>query len=186
MTKSNSFEVVVYQKIPYVTQWLFTLFTLLFIFEVWGLAPLFPSRYSTDEVKILYFIVLYPEKLKVALCIGACLLPLIWSLYIYLRRKRIAVLSFYTEKIELVGNNFKKVFPIETIRNINCYDPLTKDDLPKEKFIIVIQNRKGRRMRMLLNDYSQAEKFVDILSVYEDIQLAVYPNNYWTIDVFDE
>ena len=171
---TDTFEVFVFRRIPYLTHFLFIIVVALFIFEFFGLGPLMPSKNHPAEIGVLYFMTLYPDKLKVALFMGLPTLFLFWFLYVRGRLKREAVLTFDTDKIELRGKGWSKSFPVNKIKYFDCYDPYTRDGLPQEKFSIELRTWSGKGTIINLKNYSQATRLVDILTVYEDVKLEVF------------
>jgi|SRR3954467_7411671 len=183
---TDTFEVYVYKRIPYLTRILGIITILLFLFVTFGLAPLMPSKHHPDEMRILWFIVLYPDKLKAALFLGVPTLLLFGFLYYKVRLKRKAILSFEPDRIELRGKGWSKIFPSNKIRYFDCYDPYSRDDDAIEKFALHLRTWNGKVTIMNLKDYSQATRLVDILTVYEDVKLEVHAETLGQDQVSDE
>ncbi len=187
MTKhTDIFEVYVYKRIPYLTRTLGIIAILLFLFVTFGLAPLMPSKHHPDEMRILWFIALYPDKFKAALFLGIPTLLLFGFLYYKIRLKREAILSFEPDRIELRGKGWSKIFPSNKIRYFDCYDPYSRAGVAKEKFALHIKTWNGKVTIMNLKDYLQATRLVDILTVYEDVKLEVYAETLGRVQASDE
>ncbi|MBA3705927.1 MAG: hypothetical protein H0W84_08530 [Bacteroidetes bacterium] len=174
---TDTFEVYVFKRIPYLTTILAAISILIFVFVYLGLAPLMSSKNHSDEIGILYFMTFYPDKLKVALFMGIPTLILFWFLYVRVRIKRDAVLTFDTDKIELRGKGWSRSFPVNKVRYIDCYDPYNGEGYPKEKFTLALRTWSGKGTLINLKNYSQATRLIDILNVYEEIKLEVFTDN---------
>ena len=171
ISREDKFEVYVLKRIPYLTRILGIVAIL--VFEFYGLAPLMPSKNHSQEIGVLYFMTIYPDKLKAVFFLGIPTAVFVLFLYIKVRPKREAVLTFDTDKIELRGKGWSKAFPTNRIRYFNCYDPYTEDGFPEEKFTLEIRNWNGKGSLVNLKDYSQANRLVDILTVYDEVKLEV-------------
>ena len=137
-------------------------------------------------MRILWFIAIYPDKLKFALFLGIPTVLLFGFLYYKVRLKREAILSFEPDKIELRGKGWSKIFPSKKIRYFDCYDPYSRDGYAKGKFALYLRTWNGKVTIMNLKDYSQATRLVDILTVYEDVKLEVISDSMGLDQTSDE
>ena len=166
MTKSETFDAVVLRKIPYLRRILPALLVLLILYVMIGTAVLFP-QYDPSAADH------FPETFKMSLLFGGFALIPVWILFAYVRLKKQVTLSFDAEKIEMNGSNYNKVLPVNTLRRVECYDPQTEAGFAEEEFTIVFWAYGNKKTIVRLNNYADAERVIDLLSVYEDVNPQV-------------
>ena len=182
--KEMSYPVILNLKIPWLTRTFYFLFIIcligIFIFGIYML----PSGNSSDEMKAAYFVLTTTEFEKAAFLVAVLGIPTFFISYRYIRRKRSAVLTLFSDKIEI--NDFRKVtsIAIDDIAKIACNDALTNDGFPKAKLTIDVKEKGKEVISMTLKDYSQSEKLMNKLLSYENITFNVtnFPSNPGVLD----
>lgn len=164
MTKTETFDAVVLRKVPYLKRILPALLVLLILFVMIGTAVVFPEHNPGSR---------FPDSFKMALLFGGFALIPVWILFAYVRLKKQVTLSFGAETITLTGNNYQKVLPVNTLRKVECYDPQTEAGVPEEEFTIVFCLYNNKKTIVRLQNYADAEKVTDLLSVYENVSAQV-------------
>jgi hypothetical protein len=164
---TDTFEVIVSKRIPYLTKFSGMVTALLFAFLFVALIVLVPAkRYPhADDIH-------YPGKLGFAFLVTLPVFIICFYVYSRMRIKRKAVLTFDTNKILLRGRGWSKAFPVNKIRYFDCYD-YVQEHSAEETFTLEIKNWSGNSTMIDLKDYSQGNRLVDILTVYEEVKLKI-------------
>jgi hypothetical protein len=183
MTNSNTdiFAVYLFTKVPYVTRLLEIALIIIFIFLALITWPLMYADNSPAEIQVLYFMTLYPETLRRIIWFSTILFILILPFYIGLKRKRNASLILHPDKLEVTGKGYKKLFPIEAIRVIYCFDPQTRAGFPKEKLTIAIYTSYDKPTRVQLKDYTESDRIMDLLMKYENLKIEMFSDTYLSV-----
>ncbi len=136
--EGNSFEVVMIRKVPYLTAGLFHLLTVftvgLFIVNIFFL----PTAHASDEMKFAYFILVTPKLLQDALYVSLVGFLIILPIYLKVRLRKPALLTFAADSLALSGKGINETIPISDISEVYCiifgchFSPASADFLQKE------------------------------------------------------
>ncbi|MCC6836894.1 MAG: hypothetical protein IT234_00010 [Bacteroidia bacterium] len=181
---SEIFDVYSYSKIPYLTRFLEILSIILVVFITLALLPLEFLNNSPHEVRSFIIRWLYPDILRHIVVVCVVIAAIILPLYFGVKRKRVAKLILKMDKIEIEGKNYKKIFPINSIKDLYIFDPQNQDGLPMEKFTIALYSAEGKPTRVQLKKYSDAEMIMNRLIKYEYLRIKAFSENY--LPVVDE
>ena len=132
-----------------------------------------PSEHSGDEMKAAYFVLTTSEFEKFLFVIGLVGTPTFFILYKYIRFKRRALLTLFSNKI--VVDNYKTAtsYSINEITHIACNDALTSDGFPKGKLTIDFKDKSGDYISMTLIDYDKSDEIMNTILNYENIKFDV-------------
>ena len=176
-TETQSFEVVVRRKVPFVTSFLFhaliILGLILFLINIFFL----PSTHSSDEMKVAYFILVIPDIIKKALIISGIGFLIVLPLYLGLRLYKSASLIFNVDRITITGSRINLDMPVERIQRVYCMDSTNLQGESRNKLTIYFQQRRDKTIRVRLKHYEQLHVFMDRLTQYENIDFKFYDFN---------
>ena len=177
MDSHKQFEILIRQKIPYVSSLLFGIAfcfsAVLFILYL----IMLPTRYASGEMTAAYYILVVPDWLKtISTYSGLGLLVLI-PIYYKARLHKPAVLEFHHEHLTARGKQINLSIPYRKIRKIFFNDVHNLLRKPKGILQLVIQQKGHKEMTFRLKHYEQGEQVVEELSKLENIQFAFYEDN---------
>jgi hypothetical protein len=183
MIKPNldKFDIYLFSRVPYLTRIFEIILILLVVFLTLSSLPLILTRKAGPEFQTLLFMTLYPQTLQIIMISCMSLFIIVIPIYIELKLKKNALIILLSDKIIITRKKQELLYPIETIKNIYCFDPQTREGLPKEKFTIAIESYNNKTIRTQLRNYADADKIVELLGKYENINLEIFPNNYLSI-----
>src|SRR5438309_3417478 len=131
--QTQSFEVVVRRKVPYVTSLLFHLLLVfglvLFIIDILFL----PTRHASDEMQVAYYILVIPEFVKKAMWLSGIGFLTVLPLYVIARLYRKATLSFLDDRILIEGEKISMEIPVRSLRRVHCMDSHSMSGQSREK-----------------------------------------------------
>jgi hypothetical protein len=174
MDNPKSFEIVVRNKVPYLTNFLFRLLTICFV--VFFLAYIFqlPARFTSSEMKLTYFNLTMPSLLKFALLYSTIGFIIIAPIYTYVRIYRNAVLTFFQDKIVITRKSLNEEILIRKITEIFCMDPKGFNGEPKQRLTLYFEYRKRKQLWVRLKNYNDTEDLMSELSKYEGLNIRFY------------
>lgn len=175
METPKTFRVGIRQKVPYLAN-LFLVISLLCFLVILAFQFLFsPFKSAGQEMQAAVFFWVVPEfwkKVFVVSGIGFCVTALGYRV---MRCYKPAILLFSEDEIIMRGKGFKEIFPIKTIRKIYCNDARTMDGESKERFSIIIEQKKKRKaIAIRLKNYGEVDEFMEQLTKYESIEFKFY------------
>ena len=172
--EGNSFEVVIIRKVPYVTA---SLFNLLMVFT-FGLLIVdiffLPTEHASDEMKFTYFILVIPKLIQDALYVSLAGFLVILPIYLKLRLRKPALLTFAVDSLALNGKGINETIPISDISKVYCMDAKSLDGTPKEKLTLHIIRKTSKTVTVRLTYYLEAEDFMAQLEDYKNLRLKAY------------
>jgi hypothetical protein len=173
--EANSFEVVIIRKVPYLTAGLFHLlmvFTFgLLIVDIFFL----PTVHASDEMEFAYFIlVVTPRLLQDALYVSLAGFLVILPIYLKLRLRKTALLTFAADSLAVNGHGINETIPISDISKVYCMDAKSLEGTPKDKLTLHIIRKKSKTVTVRLTHYLQAEDFMAQLQDYKNLRLKAY------------
>jgi hypothetical protein len=170
----DTFEIVVIRKVPYLTTVLFYLLMVfsvgLFIVSIYFL----PTEHASDEMTYAYFLFATPKLLQDASFVSFAGLLIVSPIYINLRVRKTAMLTFTSDAFAITGNRINETIPISDISAIDCIDPKRLDGTPKEKLTLHIIRRKSKNVTVRLTNYLQVEEFMARVEDYKNLNLKAY------------
>jgi hypothetical protein len=170
----DTFEVVVIRKVPYLTAALFYLLLVfsigLFIVSIYFL----PTEHASDEMTFAYFLFATPKLLQDASFVSLAGLLIVLPIYLKLRLKKNATLTFTSDAIVITGGRINETIPISDISEVYCIDAKLLDGTPKEKLTLHIIRRKSKNVTVRLTHYLQAEDFMARVEDYKNLRLKAY------------
>jgi hypothetical protein len=174
MDDPKSFEIVVRNKVPYLTNFLMYLLMVCFIVFVFAYIIFLPTKYISGEMKFTYFILSVPNFLKIALIYSTIGFIIILPIYTYFRLYRNALLTFLPDKIIIERKSIKEEILIKKITTVLCMDPQSRNGESKNKLTLYFEYRKRKSIRVRLKNYTQADDFVNRLIEYKNLNIKFY------------
>ena len=104
-------------------------------------------------------------------------------------------MTVFIDKIEISSTSIKLQYNIKDLKAIICHDPhkstFEEDSsdrigyrrVPKNVFIVVLVDSKGKRTRVRLKNYNQVSRLIDMLALYENIDILFHIRNDWKWNV---
>jgi hypothetical protein len=170
----DTFEVVIIRKVPYLTA---ALFYLLLVFSI-GLfivsINFLPTEHASDEMTFAYFLFATPKLLQDASFVSVAGLLIVLPIYLNLRLRKNAMLTFTSDAFANTGNRINETIPISDISEIYCTDAKLLDGTPKEKLTLHIIRRKNKNGTVRLTHYLQVEDFMARVEDYKNLRLKAY------------
>jgi hypothetical protein len=171
MESEKSYEVVVRKKIPYLTVFLFRLSLFLIIPFFLFYVLILPFQDAPSEVGLTFFNLFLPETMKKIILFSVVGVFVVIILYLELRIYRNAIVIFRGKEVDIVGKSINI-----NIKAINLTKVTFMDDSKevggklKEKFIVYLQQRGEKSIRLKLKHYLQAVEFQDEFLPNENIK----------------
>jgi hypothetical protein len=172
-TLSQSFEVLITRKVPFLTKilaWLLLFCVIMLL--IFGI-PFLPAKnsYASDEMKTAYFILTTSEFEKELIFIfGSCCL-ILFPLYIFLRFSRKAILSFTNDSIFIKGKKVEINIPVQTISKIYFIDTKSRGE---KRLLLYVEQEKQKTTRVKLKNYLDAEEVFGQLAMYSGINFQFF------------
>lgn len=175
MNTPKSFKVSIRRKVPYLTN-MFLLIAGLFFLIIIAFDFLFsPFERAGQEVQAAIFYWLVPEFWKKVLIFSVIGFFLTSVTYAFLRYYKAAILMFCENEIIIRGKTIKMTIPVKAIRIIYCNDAKSINGDPRDKLSITIElKRKRKATTIRLNNYNEADVFIEQLMKYESIEVKYY------------
>lgn len=133
-----------------------------------------PSKDSSDEMKVAYYILVVPDWLKEASAYSFVGLIILMPLYGSSKTYNPAILEIQKEELTITGAKMDRVLPINSVKRITLNDVKHLIRRPKEELEVVINQKDGKTTSFLLRHYIQSEQFVEALSAFEGIDFLVH------------
>ena len=102
-------------------------------------------------------------------------------LYLIARLKKKALLIFNPESFELLLKKEQMLIPISSIRTVYCNDSEDNDGQPSEKFTMIINTWKNKKILVRLRNTADIKLFTDKLLSYDDKLKIEYHYSKWAI-----
>lgn len=177
MTTDKSFEVIIRRKIPYLTNLAYNLLIIcIVILVILGIVYL-PTANQSDEMQVAYTILVVPDFIQKTLLISGIGFLTFLILYKLLRLHKKAFLTFFPDKICIVGKRIELTIPVVGITKIFCMDAKNLQGESKEKMTIFFEQKSGKTIRARLKYYIEVDEFIENLIQYENIKIEFYDFN---------
>jgi hypothetical protein len=177
METINDFEVTIKRNIPFLSK--FTYWTLMIICAALLLLCVIfiPTAHQSLEMKTVYLILVIPESIQAIiayLSIGAIVF---FILNLITKRHDKAVLTFFPDKIQIIGENISRVISVSDIVTAYCMDNESLRNESREQLTIYIEDKNKIETAIRLTYYEQADDFMGRLMSYENLNLRFYNFN---------
>ena len=169
-TPTNSYEVTLIKKIPYLTELLLFLLLpgLLVLFTAYFF--LVPSGQSANEMQIVTIIRIIPEKGQFILLYLGLSTIIFYPLYKYLKIYKRAFFTFNEQILSIQGKNFELKIPVDIVSKIYFKDPDNYSGESKETLTIYIQEKFMKTTTLRLRHYLLADQLITELSNIEKLR----------------
>jgi hypothetical protein len=181
MDTKKDFEVLVRHKFPYLSSGLMyimiALFVVLFLFYI----VMYPTKYSSEEMATVYFILVVPNWLKTISALAFIGLIITFPLYNVTRLQRSALLTISSDNILIKGDTVDITIKSRFITKIYISDLTDLLGRPKNKMQIVIRHRKKMITVLKLKNYNESEEVFDALSKIDNTEFIFFDKSISTM-----
>lgn len=160
----KQYQITIRKKFPYLSKFLFG--------AIWGsfILGLYFTLFKMDFTRFSH----YPTPVSTNVIWTIFCLAIGFVLFRYLYKRVIiiqgAFLNFTLNEIIIKTKKTIYQIPILEIENIKLIDPTDLDDFPKGKFFVIIYQVNSKTMQFQLNEYSDADSFIDNLLKYDTLK----------------
>jgi hypothetical protein len=176
MKSDFKYQVILVNKIPYLTKLLGVILSVCFIICLVAWFLYFPATDSGNEMKTVAMINETPELTKkLMLFSGLGLIPL-YFLYVKLRIRKNAFLLFNEDNIVIQTKNLVNAIPTINILIIKFHEPNLHYRLLSPKLRVSIQLFDSQNWNFYLKHYEQSDEVVDLFLSYKELKTRTKEN----------
>ena len=172
--KHLTFRVIVRQRIPYLSSFLYFIVFVCFLGVLLTYVILSPSRYSSVEMQTAYFILAIPEAIKYIIIYSLPGFILFYFLYIKLRKYRECIFLFSSDAFIIRGKVTKLKISVSQIKEVVCIDEKDLQGGLKFNLIVYLILRTSKTIRLTLHDYSEVDDFMEKLISYSSLNFKFF------------
>ena len=170
MELSDQYPIIIKKKIPYVSEFLLSVFS--FCLIILGLCFLFfmPALRSSNEMKVVATITIIPEYVKWLILYSGIGFLIFRFLYKYVAFYKTGFFGFDSDRLTISTKKIIYPIPISSISKIELIDPVDFNDNTKGKFIVVIYQRNSNPLQFQLKVYDDCFSLIDNLLKHDSLK----------------
>lgn len=162
LEETHQYEVMVRQRVPYLTLFLWRLFSFFAITALLAYLVLYPVKDVPGDIAVAYFNQLLPPILQKCIVFSFAGFFITSLLYLYIRLYKRATVTFEQDYIHIKGKSIELKLEIENIKKVSFMDDSREvGGQLKEKFVVYFQQRKEKSVRLKLVHYLEGENFTN-------------------------
>lgn len=162
MEEIQQYEALVRQRVPYITLFLWRLFSFFAITSLLAYMMLYPVKDAPGDIAVAYFNLILPSLLQKCILFSFVGFFITSFLYLYVRLYKKAIVTFDQDYIHIKGKSIELKLEIEKLKKVSFMDDSREvGGKLKEKFVIYFQQRKEKSVRLRLIHYMEGENFMN-------------------------
>lgn len=169
MKITRNYRITVKEKIIYISELLFFLFSVCLIVVATCYFLFMPSLESANEMKVVATERAIPEHIKWLILYSGVGFLIFYFLYKKVAIYRNAILYFEEENIHVRTKKKNIKISVPDILNIEIIDPMNLRSESKEQFNVVIYRISDKPIVFRLNEYNQSYELIDNFLKYESL-----------------
>ncbi len=177
----NNFKILIRRRIPLLSSFLCGLLVISFGLAAILYIIMLPTKSSSEESTIAYYILVVPQSIKIISAIGVVGLLISIPLYFRARLNKQGQLTYNEDKITISGKGFDMTMNTKLIDKIFINDLRNSKRELKHKLQIVIQPKYGKQVVFQLEDYNDCDRFISNMGKLQNVEFSFYDDNIATL-----
>ena len=148
---------------------------------------MYPTKNSSEEMSIAYYILVVPEWLKQISSYAFIGFIILTPIYFRARLYKNATLIFGLHEILIKGKTINKSLPFDSIKGVWGNDLKNLLGKPKNKLQVVLRQKSGKETTFFLKNYSFSEDFMETaMDILKEAKFSSYDSEEVAINEDDD